>query len=235
MDPETARMQQVRTVFDTADRHWKQIFAKALIRPFALFFREPIIQLLAIYMAYIYGIMYLFLTTIDSIFEDVYGESVGIAGLNYFALGIGLIGASQINARIVDKAYKHLQKKNGGAGRPEYRLPTMMPASIVLPIGLFITGWTAAAHTHWIGPDIRDSKGIALVGAGIIINYQCIQMYLIDAFTLYAASALAAATFLRSCAGFGFPLFAPAMYRTLGYGKGDTILACAAIVVGCPA
>ena len=42
-------------------------------------------------------------------------------------------------------------------------------------------------------------------------------------------------TFLRSLAGFGFPLFAPAMYNALGYGKGDTILACFAIAVGIPA
>ena len=41
-------------------------------------------------------------------------------------------------------------------------------------------------------------------------------------------------TFLRSLAGFGFPLFAPAMYNALGYGKGDTILACFAIAVGIP-
>jgi len=40
---------------------------------------------------------------------------------------------------------------------------------------------------------------------------------------------------MRSLAGFGFPLFAPAMYKSLGYGKGDTILAVVAIVVGCPA
>jgi hypothetical protein len=48
-------------------------------------------------------------------------------------------------------------------------------------------------------------------------------------------TALAAATFLRSLAGFGFPLFAPTMYNALGYGKGNTILAVAAIVLGCPA
>jgi hypothetical protein len=48
-------------------------------------------------------------------------------------------------------------------------------------------------------------------------------------------TALAAIAFLRSLAGFGFPLFAPAMYNALGYGKGDTVLAVVAIVVGCPA
>jgi hypothetical protein len=47
--------------------------------------------------------------------------------------------------------------------------------------------------------------------------------------------ALAAASFMRSLAGFGFPLFAPTMYNALGYGKGDTILAAAAIALGCPA
>jgi hypothetical protein len=52
---------------------------------------------------------------------------------------------------------------------------------------------------------------------------------------LLDTTALAAATFMRSLAGFGFPLFAPKMYSALGYGKGDTILAAAAIALGCPA
>jgi len=80
-------------------------------------------------------------------------------------------------------------------------------------------------------PDI----GIALVGAGIILNFQCMQSYVIDAFTLHAASAMAAVSCLRSFAGFGFPLFAPAMYNALGYGGGFTLLAGFSIVVGCPA
>ena len=54
----------------------------------------------------------------------------------------------------------------------------------MLPIGLFITGWTARADVPWIAPDI----GIAIFGAGIILNFQGIQTYVIDAFTLHAAS-----------------------------------------------
>lgn len=68
-----------------------------------------------------------------------------------------------------------------------------------------------------------------------MLNYQSIQTYVIDAFTLYAASALAAVTFLRSCAGFAFPLFAPDMFNALGYGKGASVLAAIAFAVGCPA
>ena len=87
----------------------------------------------------------------------------------------------------------------------------------------------------------------------MILVFQAMQTYVVDAFTLHAASgtdfifsrvvrhklmysiALAAVSCLRSVAGFGFPLFAPAMYAKLGYGKGDTVLACLAIGLGCPA
>ncbi|KZV76811.1 MFS polyamine transporter [Peniophora sp. CONT] len=222
----------IRTVYeDKIDRDWKVVMRKSLIRPFVLFYYEPIIQLLGVYMAFVYGLMYLVLTTIPGIFEGVYQEDVGIAGLNYLALGVGLTGASQINARLLDYLYRKLKERNGGAGKPEYRLPSMFPGTLILPAGLFITGWTARADVHWIAPDI----GIALIGAGVILNFQAIQTYVIDAFTLHAASALAAVAFLRSLCGFGFPLFAPAMYSALGYGKGDTILGVVAIVIGCPA
>lgn len=121
-------------------RRWWNLIINALIRPFMLFVREPIIQLLGCYIAFIYGTLYraslrvgnellsahcasaVFLTTIPLIFQGVYNEPLGISGLNYIALGIGLSGTSQISARLLDKAYMHLAKKNGGVGKPEYRL-----------------------------------------------------------------------------------------------------------------
>jgi hypothetical protein len=76
-------------------------------------------------------------------------------------------------------------------------------------------GWTSEAHNHWIASDI----GMALVGAGTILSFQCIQTYLLECFPLHAASVIAAVAFLRSLAGFEFPLFAPAilMYDALGF------------------
>ncbi|KAG2150965.1 MFS polyamine transporter [Suillus clintonianus] len=249
MDAEKVPYKEIRTVFEVQGRSRRTIMTTALSRPFALFVREPIVQLLGVYMAYLYGTIYLFLTTIPSIFQGVYHQSVGIAGLNYIALGVGLVVASQLNARTLDKIYVHLKSKHGGVGKPEFRLPAMLVGTILLPIGCLTAGWTTEAHTHWIAPDI----GIALVGAGIILNWQCLQTYVVDCFTLHAASgiiflshvfctvlrlscpALAAVTCLQSLAGFGFPLFAPAMYNALGVGKGDTIIAVAAIAIGGPA
>ncbi|KZP31926.1 MFS polyamine transporter [Athelia psychrophila] len=221
----------IHTPFQNADHTWKHILAKGLVRPFALFVREPILQLLGVYMAFSFGLLYIFLTTIPSIFEGVYGQDAGIAGLHYIALGLGIGGASQVNAHTMDRIYMYLKAKHGGAGRPEYRLPSMVPATIFLPVGLLIVGWTVEYRVFWIGPDI----GIVLVGAASILITQSIQAYVIDAFTLHAASALAAVSTLRSFAGFGFPLFAPAMYAGLGWGRANTVLAGVAVLIGCPA
>jgi len=103
--------------------------------------------------------------------------------------------------------------------------------TIFIPIGFFISGWAAEKHVHWIVVDI----GLVFIAASLISCFQSIQTYVIDAFTLYAASALAAITCVRALCGFGFPLFAPSMYNALGYGLGNSILAAVAIVIGCPA
>ena len=160
----------MRTIYDGVDRkyviqvwirhvhllmvfRWSNIVRKALIRPFMLFLREPIIQLLGCHMAFVYGTLYrmylapnsilpsiteifhespsVFLTTIPSIFEGIYHQSVGIAGLHYIALGLGLSVTAQINARFIDGAYKHLCKRNGGVGKPEFRLRTYLSYFLV--------------------------------------------------------------------------------------------------------
>ncbi|KAG6865934.1 hypothetical protein C0991_010435 [Blastosporella zonata] len=232
MDPEKAQSTNIHTVFETkGKRSWSDIFSKALTRPFLIFAQEHIAQLLGLYMAFVYGLFYLFLTNMPAIFEGTYGEKTSIAGLHYIALGVGLTLASQVNARYMDRIYLHYKHKNNGVGEPEFRLPSMVPGTIILPAGLLIAGWAADQKVHWIVTDI----GIAMIGGGMILLFQSIQTYVVDAFTLHAASALAAVSCLRSLAGFGFPLFAPAMFHTLGYGKGSTILAVVAIVLGCPA
>ncbi|KAF4562481.1 hypothetical protein EYR36_004141 [Pleurotus pulmonarius] len=61
----------------------------------------------------------IFLTTIPLKFGGAYHQPPGIAGLHYVAIGIGFIGASQINARVIDPIYAYLTKKNADDGRPD--------------------------------------------------------------------------------------------------------------------
>ncbi|KAI4100756.1 MAG: hypothetical protein L6R37_005293 [Teloschistes peruensis] len=221
----------LHTEYEKVERNLTDLLSRSLVRPFRLLGTQPIVQVLAVYMAYIYGLMYLVLSTFPVLWADRYHESVGIVGLNYISMGLGFMIGAQVFAPLNDRIYRILKKGNDGVGKPEYRVPTMVPGSVLVPIGLFIYAWTAQYHTHWIGPNI----GVAIFSVGAIASFQVIQTYIIDAYTLYAASALAAVTVLRSLGGFGFPLFAPYMYNTLDYGWGNSLLAFIAIGLGIPA
>lgn len=218
------------TEFDHPDKTIWALMRVSLVRPFRLITTQPIVIVLSLYMAYLYGLMYLVLSTFPALWENVYHESIGIGSLNYIALGVGFFIGVQCVAPLNDAIYRRLKRGNQNIGRPEFRIPLMIPGALLIPIGLFWYGWSAQAQTHWIMPDI----GAAIFCAGVIIGFQCIQTYLVDAYTRFAASAVAAATVLRSLAGFGFPLFAPTMYDSLGYGWGNSLLAFVGIAIGFP-
>lgn len=222
---------ELHTEFDDADRPLLSTLGVAIKRPFKLLFTQPIVQVLACYMAYIYGLMYLMLSTFPLVWSDRYGQSAGMGSLNYISMGVGFFLGVQISAPFNDMLYRRLKKKNNGIGKPEFRVPIMVPASLLVPIGLFWYGWSAQAKVHWIMPNI----GACILCAGTIVSFQCIQTYLVDSYTRYAASATGAAIVLRSLAGFGFPLFAPAMYKALDFGWGNSLLGFVALSIGVPA
>ena len=100
-----------------------------------------------------------------------------------------------------------------------------------MSVGLLIYGWSAAFHVHWIVVDI----GAFLFAFGGQANGQPLSAYVIDAYPEYVSSATAATRFITSMCAFAFPLFTPAMYRVLGYGWGNTVIALAALVLLVPA
>ncbi|KAH8692050.1 major facilitator superfamily domain-containing protein [Talaromyces proteolyticus] len=204
---------------------------QALRRPFYFLVTQPIILVVSIYLAYIFGVMYLLISTFPNVWTKIYGESIGIGGLNYLSLGIGCIIGAQINARVNDALYRRLKKRNNNKAEPEFRVPPMFVSSACIPIGLFWYGWSVQARVHWIMPNI----GIFIFALGTIICMQCMQIYVIDSYTVNAASGLAATGLLRSLAAFGIPLFAPAMYDALEYGWGNSVLGFASIAIGVPA
>lgn len=103
----------------------------------------------------------------------------------------------------------------------------MLPTALVAPGGLLLYGIAAHYQTHWIVPNI----GAALFAAGLILSFQCAQTYVIDSYERYAASATGAAAFIRTMAGFSFPLFAPKLYEELGIARGNAVLSGTAVVI----
>jgi len=142
------------------------------------------------------GYVYLLFTTFPQLFGTIYHENVGIVGLNYIGSGVGAL-CGFFFSLLGNKIYDRLTEANDGKPLPEYRLPTLFIAAWFLPIGLFWYGWSAQAHVHWIMPVI----GTFWFGMGIVTIFVCVSNYLVDGFR-FAASALAAATVLRSLFGY---------------------------------
>ncbi|GJJ13599.1 hypothetical protein Clacol_007855 [Clathrus columnatus] len=198
-------------------------------RPAILLFTSFICFILSLFMALNYGIYYLMFTTFPALYTDVYHFSLGVSGLAYIGLGVGLIIATLFGVKISNTIYNKLADRNGGVGTPEMRIPSLIFGSFFVPIGLFWYGWSAQAQLPWIMPII----GTAIFGFGLMTSFLPIQLYLVDAFT-FAASALSAAAVFRSVLGFAFPLFGQQMYAKLGNGGGNSLLAGIAIVIGIP-
>ncbi|KAK6827963.1 multidrug resistance protein [Apiospora arundinis] len=185
----------LHTPYDDPDRTVARTLRTAVARPFRLLATQVIVQALALYMMYLYGLMYIVLVSFPSLFSGPlskggYGESLGIGGLNYLSLGIGFFLGAQICANLQDRIYAALKRRNRANG--------------------------AAARVPRPHDDSRRRPG-----ARRIIGFQCVQSFLVDSYTRYAASAVGAATVMRSLAGFGFPLFATSLYDRLGLGWGN--------------
>lgn len=68
-------------------------------------------------------------------------------------------------------------------------------------------------------------------GFGIFAIFLQLLNYIIDAYLMFAASAIAGNTFLRSLFGAIFPLFARYMYEGIGINYGQTLVGCIAAVL----
>ncbi|ETN39020.1 uncharacterized protein HMPREF1541_07062 [Cyphellophora europaea CBS 101466] len=198
----------------------KEFFIRAIVRPTKMLIFSPTILIFSIYMAIVYGYLYLLFTTLTLVFESQYHFDQGSIGLTFLGIGVGSLLGLGIFGSLSDKLMKRLTAKHGGEMKPEYRLPPLIPASCFIPIGLFWYGWSAEKKVHWIMPII----GTGWVGLGLIAMFMSIQTYFVDCFTVYAASAIAANTVLRSLMGAFLPLAGPKMYRTLGLGWGNSLL-----------
>lgn len=186
-------------------------FGSALLRPWILLFAEPIVLLLSIYMAIVYGTLYMLFDAFPIVFQTIRGWSQGVGSLPFLGVMTGMMLAVAYNMND-NKRYVREHHKHRGFAPPEARLPPTMIGAVAIPIGLFWFAWTNGPNVHWIVSIIASAP----FGFGMVLVFLGIMVYLIDAYTIYAASVLAANSIIRSCFGAGFPLFTTYMYNNLG-------------------
>jgi MFS family permease len=193
---------------------------QSLKRPLLLLIRSPIVLLLSLYVSVVYGLLYLFFTTIASVFETQYGFSAGLSGLAFLGIGLGFVIGLVLYGWTNDRVVLKLIQRNEGKYEPEMRLPAMIVFACLLPISFFWYGWSVDKNAHWIVPII----GMLPYGIGIMGVWLPVQTYIIDCYQRYAASANASLTTVRSLVGALLPLAGPQLFKALGLGWGNSLL-----------
>lgn len=206
---------------------FRELVEKNFSRPMRLLFQEPIVLLLSIYMSFVYGILYLFLTAYPLVFVGVHHFTGGIAGLAFLGMVIGeLIAGVVVLAQ--QPWYQRKLAANNGIPIPEWRLPSVIAGGVAFMGGIFWFGWSGyRADIHWIVPTLSG----LLTGFGLMSIFLQALNYLVDAYLFFAASAIAGNTFMRSLCGAGFPLFATYMFNGMGIQWASTLLGCVAAVL----
>lgn len=195
----------------------RQLFLRAIVRPTKLLLLSPIVLLLSLLCAFVFGLNFLLFTTFPTVFKEQYHFSAGISGLAYLGIGIGMTSSLATFATVSDRLHMRL----GDSPKPEERLKPMMWAMPVVPIGIFWYGWAVEAQVHWIVPIL----GTFFFGFSILWILMPIQVYSVEAFgPETAASALAANVVVRLLFAAFLPLAGPSLYDNLGLGWGNSVL-----------
>ncbi|KZT61632.1 MFS general substrate transporter [Calocera cornea HHB12733] len=192
---------------------------KNLVRPLEMLAFEPMVTLITIYNSFAYGILYLLFAAVPIIYEQHRGWSTLVGSLPFLATLLGTILAAGINILYSQLVFAPYIEKHGSAP-PEHRLPPMMLGSITFPIGFFLLGWTSNPAIFWLPSVI----GLVFIGMSFLLIFQAGINYLIDAYTKYSASAVAANTFLRSIFAAALPLVAQPLFNNLGVEWACTLL-----------
>jgi MFS family permease len=179
---------------------------------------SPINFLLSLAAAFMNGTVFILLTTLPMIFEQVYGFSATQSGLAFLSFGAGNIIGLFIFTATSDRFIR--ARTTQGKHQPEYRLIHVLFSMPLVAIGLCSYGWSAMLHTPPIVPILCSS----LIGMANILFSVSLVGYLVDAFPAYSASVIAGNTVARSIGGTLLPLAGPKLLQALGLGWGNTVL-----------
>lgn len=203
-----------------------EVAKDALWKPMQILIQDPAITFAALYTSLVYGIYYSFFEVFPLVYINLYHFNFGQMGLTFLSIAI-----ATVLAVIAYFGYLYFilepNIKANGFGPPEQRVLSALYASFLLPIGLFLFGWTANGKIHWIASVV----GIGIYAFGVFIVLQCIFLYVPLTYPQYAASLFASNDFTRSAMAAGAILFARPLYLNLGIGQGISLLA--AFTVAC--
>lgn len=204
---------------ETMKVSFKTIFTQHFSRPVRMLLTEPMVACIAVYASFVFALLYMTLEFFTIVYFENRGWSLVVSTLPFCASFVGILCAVTINLANLPR-YRRAVEKNNGKPVPEARLPPMVLGALIFCSSLFLFGWTSDPDINWVPSVIA----CGMIGAGFNIVFQAAINFLIDTYTMYAASAVSANTLLRSCMATGLPLAVRPMFKALGVGPACSLL-----------
>ncbi|KAJ8117288.1 hypothetical protein ONZ43_g4245 [Nemania bipapillata] len=256
LSSEGLRLQRIRwtTKADEERGSIMTMISTSLTRPFHLLFTEPILFFFSLWVAFAWAVLYLTFGSIPLVFSRQYGFNIEQSGFVFSSMIVGSIIATFFGI-LQDHALKHPNWRDLSAGSasdsgdeiirqsnhpfwvyirrkfpaesPESRLYLTCFTGVLLPVGLYLFGFSAQPSIHWIVPTVA----IGLATTGIYYIYLATFNYLADIYQAYASSALAAQSFCRNVLGGVFPLVTAMLFTNLGEDAAGGVLGAIATVL----
>jgi len=100
----------------------REVAMISLVRPITLNFTEPMVFLLNLYIALIYGLLYIWFESFPIVFTGIYGFSLGLSGVAFVGILLGAIVTIPFFFLYL-RLYTEPQFNDNGELQPEKRLP----------------------------------------------------------------------------------------------------------------
>lgn len=203
-----------------------QLTYDALVIPWKINALDPAILFTSLYTGLVYAIFYSFFEVFPLVYMDIYGMNLGEMGLVFLSVTVG-VALAGICLFCFLHYYVNPRMRIRGFEGPEQRLLPAVVGSFLIPIGLFIFGWTSRTSIHWVVPAI----GALLISAGMISIMNNVLLYVALAYPRYSASLFAGNDVVRSTIAFAGIMWSGPLFKNLGVDKGCTLLG--GLTIGC--
>ncbi|KZF23469.1 MFS general substrate transporter [Xylona heveae TC161] len=214
-------------------RPLSQAVIESIQRPLYMLCTESVVFVASLWAAFSLGTIYLFTQSVEQVYGELYSWNVSQAGYVQGAIVIGeILGCGlciSTNHWYYDSAARNPEAAPDTCTPiPEARLYTSIVGGLFgVTGGMFVYAWTSYTAVHWMAPTL----GLAMVGFGTTAVIVGNANYLVDAYSKYAASALAAVGLVENISIAFLPLATTVMYTDLGFQWASSLLAFLSLVL----
>ncbi|KAH7140941.1 MFS multidrug transporter-like protein [Dactylonectria macrodidyma] len=200
---------------------------KSVSRPFAVLFGSGVLSALSLFGSVSFSYFYVLSVSLPSILQDVYHFTPAETGSAFMALSLGSFISIAICHTTLDRISMHLRGSPDKPNLPEYRLPLVIVAALAMPFIMAAYGWIAQYRLPvWI-----LLAAAAMLDGVTLLTLIPLSSYVVDATSVYSASAMTGVIVTRCLMGTFLPLATAPLVDAFDYGWACTVFGLFSLVL----